>query len=98
METKTEKQIQIEVDDTTAQGVYSNVALISHSESEVVIDFVFVQPQAPKARVRARVITSPSHAKRLLKALEENIKNYESRFGEIQMPQQDKNKQVGFLN
>ena len=98
MENKNEKQIQIEIDDAVAQGAYSNLALISHSESEVVLDFVFVQPQAPKARVRARVITSPSHAKRLLKALEENLKNYESRFGEIKMPQQDKNKQVGFLN
>ncbi|PKN01785.1 MAG: DUF3467 domain-containing protein [Elusimicrobia bacterium HGW-Elusimicrobia-1] len=98
METKNEKQIQIEIDDAVAQGAYSNLALISHSESEVVLDFVFVQPQAPKARVRSRVITSPLHAKRLLKALEENLKNYESRFGEIKMPQQDQNKQVGFLN
>lgn len=98
MEAKNEKQIQIEIDDAVAQGAYSNLALISHSESEVVLDFVFVQPQAPKARVRSRVITSPLHAKRLLKALEENLKNYESRFGEIKMPQQDQNKQVGFLN
>jgi len=94
-----EKQIQIEIDDTTAQGSYSNLALITHSESEVIFDFVFVQPQAPKARVRSRVITSPAHAKRFLKALEENISNYESRFGEIKISPSDENhKKVGFLN
>jgi len=94
-----EKQIQIEIDDTTAQGAYSNLALITHSESEVIFDFVFVQPQAPKARVRSRVITSPAHAKRFLKALEENIRNYESRFGEIKIsPSDESHKKVGFLN
>ena len=94
-----EKQIQIEIDDATAQGAYSNLALITHSESEVIFDFVFVQPQAPKARVRSRVITSPAHAKRFLKALEENIRNYESRFGEIKIsPSDESHKKVGFLN
>ncbi len=94
-----QKQIQIEIDETTSQGVYSNIALITHSESEVIFDFIFVQPQAPKARVRSRIITSPAHAKRFLKALEENIRNYESRFGEIKIsPSDDSSKKIGFLN
>lgn len=80
-----EQQIQIEIDDVTSQGVYSNLAVISHSENEFVLDFIFVQPQVPKARVRARVITSPQHVKRFFLALQENIKKYESTFGEIRV-------------
>jgi len=80
-----QNQIQIELDDNTAQGTYANLALISHSESEIVLDFIFLQPQVPKAKVRSRIITSPSHAKKLLLALEDNIKKYESRFGKIEV-------------
>ena len=76
-------QIQIEMDETTAQGIYANLALISHSETEMVLDFIFLQPQVPKAKVRSRIITSPSHAKKLLLALEDNLKKYEARFGKI---------------
>ena len=78
-----QNQIQIDVDDATAQGIYANLALISHSETEVVLDFIFLQPQVPKAKVRSRIITSPSHAKKLLMALEDNLKKYEARFGKI---------------
>lgn len=78
-----EFKIEIALDDETAQGVYSNLALINHSENEFIIDFIFVQPQQPKAKVRARVITSPRHIKRFAMALNENISKYESRFGTI---------------
>lgn len=81
-------QIQIEVDENIAQGIYANLALISHSETEVILDFIFLQPQAPRAKVRARVITSPSHAKKLLLALEDNLKKYEARFGKIELAPQ----------
>ncbi len=97
-ETIKETQIQIDIDEITAQGVYSNLILIAHSESEVVFDFIFVQPQTPKAKVRNRVITSPLHAKRFLKALEENLKKYEEKFGEIKISAQEKNKGIGFLH
>ncbi len=80
-----QNQIQIEVDDNVAQGSYANLALISHSETEFIMDFIFLQPQVPKAKVRSRVITSPSHAKKVLLALEDNIKKYESRFGKIEL-------------
>ncbi len=83
-------QIQIEVDDATAQGVYTNLALIAHTETEFVFDFLFVQPQAPKARVRARVLTSPAHAKRFLLALQDNIRKFEQRFGPMKvLPEPD---------
>ncbi|MDI6642178.1 MAG: DUF3467 domain-containing protein [Elusimicrobiota bacterium] len=91
-------QIQIEIDDQTAQGVYSNLAMIGHSETEFVLDFIFVQPQAPKAKIRARIITSPQHAKRLLLALEDNIKKYEQRLGEIRIAPVEESKQIGFYH
>ncbi len=92
-------QIQIEIDDATAQGEYVNLALISHSETEMILDFIFIQPQAAKAKVRSRLITSPLHAKKLLLALEDNVKKYESRFGKIELthPKADEPK-VGFYH
>ncbi len=95
---RADSQIQIDIDENTAQGVYSNLALISHSESEVVFDFIFVQPQAPKAKVRARVITSPLHAKRFIKALEDNVKKYEEKFGEIKISAAQKETPAGILH
>ncbi len=78
-------QVKIEIDDETAQGAYSNLALLSHTDTEFVIDFVYIQPQAPKAKVRARILTSPAHTKRLLAALQDNIKRFEDKFGVIKM-------------
>ena len=79
-------QLQIALDEETAQGMYCNLALISHTEAEFTFDFVYVQPQQPKAKVRARTITSPAHAKQLARVLAENIARYEARFGEIRLP------------
>ena len=76
-------QLQFEVDEAVARGVYANLALITHSETEFLLDFLFLQPQNPKAKVLARVISSPMHAKRLLWALKDNIDKYETRFGTI---------------
>jgi hypothetical protein len=80
-------QLQIDVDDTTAQGAYSNLVLINHNENEFVLDFAYMQPSAPRARVRARIISSPRHTKRLLRALEHNVRRYEERFGRIEEPE-----------
>lgn len=77
-------QIQIDIDDATAQGAYSNLVLLNHSDNEFTLDFAYVQPSTPRARVRARIISSPRHAKRLLRALEVNIRRYEERFGRIE--------------
>ena len=77
------KQINIELTDDVAQGIYSNLAIITHSSSEFVLDFVRVMPGVPKAGVKARVILTPEHAKRLLFALQDNIAKYEATFGSI---------------
>lgn len=79
------QQINIELGEKEAEGIYSNLAIISHSPAEFIIDFTRVVPGAPKARVHARIITTPQHAKMLLKALHDNIENYENRFGEIKI-------------
>ena len=77
-------QIQIDLDESTAQGAYCNLVLINHTDAEFILDFAFIQPAAPRARVRARVISSPRHTKRLLRALEVNIQRYEALFGKIE--------------
>ena len=76
-------QIQVQLDDQTAQGIYSNLAVITHSASEFVIDFVRIMPGIPKAQVKSRIILTPEHAKRLVAALQDNISKYESVHGTI---------------
>jgi len=78
-----ENQLKIEISDEVADGIYSNLAIISHSNSEFVLDYIMITPGVPKAKVKSRIILTPQHAKRLLKALKENIVKYESSFGEI---------------
>ena len=77
--------LQIQLDEEIAQGNYANLAVINYSDAEFVLDFIFVQPQVPRAKVRSRVITSPRHAKRLLLALQENVATYEKTFGPIDL-------------
>ncbi|WP_333695177.1 DUF3467 domain-containing protein [Flavobacterium sp.] len=76
-------QINIELDETIADGIYSNLAIINHSASEFVLDYVTLMPGVPKAKVKSRIILTPQHAKRLLKALGENIHRFEMAHGEI---------------
>lgn len=70
-------EIQIELSEEMAQGTYSNLAIIAHSSSEFIIDFVRIVPGIPKAKVKSRVILTPDNAKRLLHALEDNISKFE---------------------
>lgn len=81
-------QINIELDEKTAEGTYSNLAIINHSASEFVVDFVSVMPGTPKAKVKSRIVLTPQHAKRLLKALGENIHRFESAHGVISETEQ----------
>lgn len=81
-----QNQLNIELPEDLAEGTYSNLAIISHSNSEFVLDFVRIVPGLPKAKVKSRVILSPTHAKRLLGALADNVKRYEAQFGEIEDP------------
>ena len=76
-------QINIELDEKIAEGIYSNLAIINHSVSEFVLDFVSVMPGTPKSKVKSRIILTPQHAKRLVKALNDNVKRFESAHGEI---------------
>ncbi len=76
-------QLEVQMDEATAQGIYANLAGVTHSETEFIFDFLFLQPNQPKAKLRARIISSPVHTKRFLNALLENIKRYEERFGVI---------------
>ena len=78
-----QNQIQIELKEDIAQGVYSNLAVITHSSSEFVIDFIRVMPGVPKADVKSRIILTPEHAKRLSLALQDNIAKFETVHGEI---------------
>ena len=81
-------QLDIELDEKTAEGIYSNLAIINHSTSEFVLDFVSVMPGVPKAKVKSRIVLTPQHAKRLLNAIAENIHRFEIAYGEIKDTEQ----------
>ena len=78
-------QINIELKEDIAQGIYSNLAIISHSSSEFILDFVRIMPGIPKAEVKSRIILTPEHAKRLLFALKDNLSKYESAYGNVRI-------------
>ena len=81
--TQNEEQLNIELSEEIAEGIYSNLAIITHSNSEFVLDFIRVMPGIPKAKVKSRIILTPEHAKRLLQALEDNIEKFENFNGTI---------------
>ncbi len=80
---KKEGQLNIELTEEIAEGIYSNLAIINHSVSEFVIDFINIMPGKPKAKVKSRIVLTPQHAKRLVKALADNVKKFEQQHGEI---------------
>lgn len=82
-ENQNQNQLNIELTEEIADGIYSNLAIITHSTSEFVVDFVKVMPGVPKAKVKARILLTPQHAKRLMAAMQENIMKYESVHGTI---------------
>lgn len=83
MEQSVDNHLNIELTEEVAEGTYSNLAIITHSNTEFVLDFIRVMPGMPKARVRSRIILTPEHAKRFLRALEDNVDKYEQINGEI---------------
>ncbi len=80
---KQQNQMNIELNEEVVEGIYANLAIITHSSSEFIVDFVKMLPGMPKARVKSRVVLTPQHAKRLLNALKDNIAKYEANHGEI---------------
>lgn len=90
-EKKTEQQmpmqdgnLNVELSEEIAEGIYSNLAIINHSPSEFVLDFIKIMPGVPKARVKSRIVLTPQHAKRFLRAMNDNVARYEQQHGEIQ--------------
>lgn len=77
-------QLNIEISEEVAEGTYANLAIITHSHAEFVIDFVNVMPGTPKSKVKSRIIFTPQHAKRFMKALAENVQRFEAANGKIQ--------------
>jgi hypothetical protein len=93
-----QQQINVELPEKEAEGIYANLAMIMHSPTEIIIDFARVMPRLPKAKVLSRIIMTPMHAKMLMKALTDNVKKFESQFGEIKIhgaPHQT-SKTIGF--
>ena len=92
MSEQDQSQLNIEISEEIAEGQYANLAIITHSHAEFVLDFVNVMPGTPKSRVKSRIILTPQHAKRLMKALKENLEKFEHANGfikdleEVQMP------------
>jgi len=91
-----QQQINIELGEKEAEGIYSNLAIINHTPAEFVLDFVRFFPGVPKAKVQARIIMTPQHAKSLARALQENIEKYEKSFDEIKVYGDQKSKEFGF--
>lgn len=98
MVTQPPHQINIELGEKEAEGIYANLAMMTHSPTEMIIDFARVMPRAPKARVLARIIMTPMHAKLLHQALADNLKKFEKQFGEIKIhgAQPQVTKPIGF--
>ena len=78
-----EGQVNVELSEEIAEGIYSNLAIINHSSSEFVLDFVKIMPGVPKARVKSRIVLTPQHAKRFLRAMQDNVSRFEAQHGEI---------------
>lgn len=91
------QRINIELGEKEAEGIYANLAMISHSANEIIIDYARVMPGSPKSRVQARIIMTPAHAKMLKQALSDNLKKFEKQFGEIKMQgAQGSGSKIGF--
>lgn len=85
MEEINDGQLNIELTEEIAEGIYSNLAVITHSNAEFVVDFIRIMPGIPKAKVKSRIILTPEHAKRLLSALQDNVEKYEAANGRIKV-------------
>jgi len=90
------QQIQVDIEEKIAEGTYANMAMIAHSPSEIVLDFVRMMPGLRKAKVQTRVIMTPQNAKAFLRALTDNIKKFEENFGEIKMATKEAERNFGF--
>jgi len=95
-ENQNQNQLNIEITEEIADGIYSNLAVISHSNAEFVVDFIRVLPGVNKAKVKSRIVLTPIHAKKLLGALAENVKKYEAQYGKIKDDEPNNNMPMNF--
>ncbi|MEE1885145.1 DUF3467 domain-containing protein [Pedobacter flavus] len=95
-EQQNENQINIELTEDIAEGIFSNLAIITHSNTEFVLDFIRVMPGVPKAKVKSRIILTPEHAKRLMLAMQDNIEKYEAVHGRIKTHDENPGFPMGF--
>ena len=95
-EEKKQQGINIELSEETAEGIYSNLAIITHSSSEFIMDYIRIMPGVPKGQVKARIVMTPEHAKKLHRALSDNLAKYESSFGKIKESEQMGNIPLNF--
>ena len=96
MNNPAQQQINLELGEKEAEGIYANFAIINHTPAEFVIDFARIFPGVPKAKIQTRMIMTPQHAKSLARALQENIEKYEKAFGEIKVFGEPKAREFGF--
>jgi hypothetical protein len=80
------QQVKIELGEKEAEGIYANLVMVVHSATEIILDFARIMPGAPKTKIQARIIMTPTHAKLMQKTLEDNLKKFEKQFGEIKIP------------
>lgn len=90
------QQLQVELREPESEGIYANLAIISHSPSEMIIDFARVMPGVQKSRVLSRIIMTPQHAKMMHRALADNLKKFETQFGEIKIHGEELRGPIGF--
>ncbi len=90
------QQINLELGEKEAEGIYANFAIINHTPAEFVLDFARIFPGVPKAKIQTRIIMTPQHAKSLARALQENIEKYENTFAEIKIFGEQKQREIGF--
>jgi Protein of unknown function (DUF3467) len=90
------KKINVKIDEKVGEGVYSNFCMITHSPSEFIIDFGRILPGLPNAKIYSRILSTPQHAKQFLNILKQNIENFEEQNGEISLPGQPGEKDIGF--
>lgn len=91
-----QKKVNVKIDENIGEGVYANFFMISHSPSEFIVDFGRLMPGMPNAKVKSRILLTPQHAKHLMKLLEKNIENFENQHGEVKLPGNVEDKEIGF--
>ncbi len=96
MKKQKKKQIKVNIPKENSEGIYSNLVLMNFNNSEFILDFARILPGVPEAKVYSRIVMNPQHTKRLMKLLDKNIEKFEEKFGEINLPEKDVRKNIGF--